>query len=105
MAPGATISGCNRGLGGKGGKFDDCGGGGGGKTLAAVSCLNPGVSFEVPAASTSFDFGGNPGGGGGGGRTTDGCKEGYIRLVTKANIQTFKHEEYQFDKLIIGLPS
>jgi hypothetical protein len=63
------------------------------------------VSFEVPAASTSLDFGGNPGGGGGGGRTTEGCKEGYIRLVRKASIQTFKHKEYQFDILIIGLPS
>lgn len=74
MTPGASISGCNGGLGGKDCKFDDCGGGGGGKTLAAVSCLNPEVSFEVPAASISFDFGGNPGGGGGGGRTTEGCK-------------------------------
>jgi hypothetical protein len=83
MTPGANISGCNGGLGGKGGKFDDCGGGGGGKTLAAVSCLNPGMSFEVPAASMSFDFGGNPGGGGGGGRTTEGCNEGKTRSASK----------------------
>lgn len=72
MTPGASISACIGGLGGKGGKLDDCGGGGGGgKTLAAVSSLNPGASFEAPADSMSFDFGCNPGGGGGGGRTTE----------------------------------
>jgi hypothetical protein len=79
MTPGASISDCIGGLGGKGGKLG--GGGSGGKTLAAVSSLSPGVSLEVPAASMSLDFGGNPGGGGGGGRTTEGCncKQGYIR--------------------------
>jgi len=76
MTPGASISDCIGGLGGKGGKL---GGGGGGKTLAAVSSLSPGVSFEVLAASMSVDFGGKPGGRGGGGRTTEGCKQGYIR--------------------------
>jgi hypothetical protein len=77
MTPGDSISDC---IGGKGGKL---GGGGGGKTLAAVSSLSPGVSFEVPAASMSYDFGDNPGGGGGGGSTTEGCKQGYIRQSHK----------------------
>jgi len=76
MTPGASISDCIGGLGGKGGKLG--GGGSGGKTLAAVSSLSPGVSFEVPAASMSYDFGDNPGGGGGGGNTTKGQAESVL---------------------------
>jgi hypothetical protein len=61
--------------------------------------------LELSVASTSFDFGGNPGGGGGGGgRTAEGCKTRFCKTKSKGNIKTLKVSDKQkFDTLKVFL--